>query len=143
MYRTNVGRDSKYRYFLQTTAQSSYPTPTPKPPNFVRANICYMLRCTVLRSSPQPSTVLANYRYILIRLNSIASKNHQKIYCSSSSMFYFTRVVPIGWAFLQGTLGIFWCGIQIQGETEPDDIQLEACSTCLPPKKKWRSYHNG
>ena len=23
VYRTNVGRDSKYRYFLQTTAQSS------------------------------------------------------------------------------------------------------------------------
>ena len=51
-------------------------------------------------------------------------------------MFCFTRVVPAGWAFLQGTLGIFWCGIQIQGETEADNVQLEACSTCLPPKKE-------
>ena len=54
----------------------------------------------------------------------------------SSSMFYFTRAVPTGWAFLQGTLGMFLCVIQIQGEMEPDDIQLEACSTFLPPEKK-------
>ena len=48
-------------------------------------------------------------------------------YIFGSSMFYFTRAVPTGWAFLQGTLGMFLCVIQIQGEMEPDDIQLEAC----------------
>ena len=31
---------------------------------------------------------------------------------------------------------MFLCVIQIQGEMEPDDIQLEACSTFLPPEKK-------
>ena len=55
---------------------------------------------------------------------------------SSSSMFYFTRAVPTGWAFLQGAQGMFLCMIQIQGEMEPDNIQLEACSTFLPPEKK-------
>ena len=51
-------------------------------------------------------------------------------------MFYFTRAVQTGWAFLQGTLGMFLCVMQIQGEMEPDDIQLEACSTFLPTEKK-------
>ena len=43
-------------------------------------------------------------------------------------MFYFARAVPTGWAFLQETLGMSLCVIQIQGDMEPDDIQLDACS---------------
>ena len=54
----------------------------------------------------------------------------------NSSLLYFTMAVPISGAFSQGTLGMALCIIQIQGEMEPDNIQLEACSTFLPLEKK-------
>ena len=56
-------------------------------------------------------------------------------------MFCFNRVVPTGLSFLQETLRIFWRGIKIQGEMESDDILLEACSTCLLPKKERNEGH--
>ena len=48
---------------------------------------------------------------------------------------YFSPHIPNRLGLL-GAQGIFWCVIQIQGETEPDDIQLEACPTCQLPKNE-------
>ena len=47
-------------------------------------------------------------------------------------MFYFTRAVTTAWAFLQGTLGMFLCVIQIQGEMELDAIELEVIRFAMP-----------
>ena len=45
------------------------------------------------------------------------------------SMFYFTRALPKRLGVITGSPRNVFCLVQVQGESEPGDIQVEACST--------------